>query len=71
LLQKDLKRITKKDVEVKIREVKKLDISARIIARGIADGIERRQPPKLLMASAREKAMLAGAMGIRIWCLGE
>ena len=71
LLQKDLKRMTKSDVEVKIREVKKPDISARIIARGIADGIERRQPPKLLMASAREKAMLAGAKGIRIWVSGR
>jgi small subunit ribosomal protein S3 len=71
LLQKDLRRMTKKDVEVKIREVKKPDISARIIARGIADGIERRQPPKLLMASAREKAMLAGAKGIRIWVSGR
>jgi small subunit ribosomal protein S3 len=71
LLQKDLKRSTKKDVEVKIREVKKADISARIIARSIADGIERRQPSKLLVASAKEKAMMAGAKGIRIWVSGR
>ncbi len=71
LLQKDLKRITKKDVEIKIREVKKVDISASIIARNIADGIERRQPSKLLVASAKEKAMMAGAKGIRIWVAGR
>lgn len=71
LLQKDLGRWTKKDVEVKIREVKKADISARIIARSIADGIERRQPSKLLVASAKEKAMMAGAKGIRIWVSGR
>lgn len=71
LLQKDLRRWTKKDVEVKIREVKKADISARIIARSIADGIERRQPSKLLVASAKEKAMMAGAKGIRIWVSGR
>ncbi len=71
LLQKDLKRITKKDVEIKIREVKKVDISASIIARNIADGIERRQPSKLLVASAKEKAMMAGAKGIRIWVGGR
>ena len=71
LLQKDLRRWTKMDVEVKIREVKKADISARIIARSIADGIERRQPSKLLVASAKEKAMMAGAKGIRIWVSGR
>ena len=71
LLQKELKRMTKKDVEIKIREVKKADISARIIARSIADGVERRQPSKLLVASAKEKAMMAGAKGIRIWVSGR
>ena len=70
-LQKDLKRMTKTDVEVKIREVKKADISAKIIARTIAEGIERRQPSKLLMMSAKEKAMMAGAKGLRIWVSGR
>ncbi len=42
LLQKELKRMIKMDVEVKIREVKKADISARIIARSIADGLRKK-----------------------------
>lgn len=70
-LQKELSRMTKKEVEVKIREVKKADTSARIIARTIADGIERRQPSKLLVASAKEKAMMAGAKGVKIWVAGR
>jgi small subunit ribosomal protein S3 len=65
-LQKALKKLTKKEVEIKIKEVKKPDISARVIARTIADGIERRQPSKLLIAAAKEKAMMAGATGIKI-----
>lgn len=65
-LQKALKKLTKMEVEVKIKEVKKPDISARVIARTIADGIERRQPSKLLIAAAKEKAMLGGATGIKI-----
>lgn len=65
-LQKALKKMTKKEVEVKVKEVKKPDISARVIARNIADGIERRQPSKLLIAAAKEKAMMAGATGIKI-----
>jgi small subunit ribosomal protein S3 len=70
-LQKDLKKMTKMETEVKIREVKKADLSARIIARTIAEGIERRQPGKLLMVSAKEKAMMAGAKGLRIWISGR
>lgn len=71
LLQKDLSKMTKKDVEIKIREVKKADISASIIAKSIAEGIQRRQPSKLLVASAKEKAMMAGAKGVRIWVSGR
>ena len=70
-LQKELSRMLKTDVEVKIKEVSKADISARIIARTIADGIERRQPSKLVMLSAKEKAMMAGAKGIKIMISGR
>lgn len=65
-LQKDLKKKLKMEVEVKIKEIKKPDMSARVIARNIADGIERRQTSKLLISAAKEKAMLAGAKGIKI-----
>jgi small subunit ribosomal protein S3 len=70
-LQKEMKNMTKMEIEVKIKEVKKADMSARIIARTIAEGIERRQPSKLLMMSAKEKAMMAGAKGLRIWVSGR
>ena len=70
-LQKDLKRKMKMDVEVKVREIKKADLSAKVIARQIAEGIERRQPSKLLMMSAKEKIMMAGAKGLKIWVSGR
>ncbi len=69
--KKQLKKKYKKNIEVKISEIKKADTSARIIARSIADGIERRQPPKLLLMSHKEKAINAGAKGIRIWVGGR
>ncbi len=71
LLQKELRRMTKSDAELKIREIRKADLSARIVARTIADGIERRQPSKLLVASAIEKIMAAGAKGTKIWISGR
>ena len=70
-LQKNISRMVKQDVEIKIKEVAKADTSARIIARNIADGIERRVPSKLLMISAKEKAILSGAKGIKIWVSGR
>ncbi len=70
-LQKELRRLSKSDVELKVREVKKSDLSARIVARSIADGIERRQPSKLLVQSAKEKVMQSGAKGLRIWVAGR
>jgi small subunit ribosomal protein S3 len=59
------------EVEVKVREIKKADLSARVIARQIADGIERRQPSKLLMISAKERVMMAGAKGVKIAVAGR
>lgn len=70
-LQKELRRITRKDVDLKVREVKKSDLSARIVARQIADGIERRQPSKFLLKNAKEKVMQSGAKGLRIWVSGR
>jgi len=70
-LQKELKRVMQTDVELKVREVKKADLSAKIVARSIADGIERRQPSKLLMISAKEKVLQSGAKGVRIWVSGR
>jgi small subunit ribosomal protein S3 len=71
LLQKEISRMTKKEIEIKIKEVKKADLSAKIIAKSIAEGIQRRQPSKLLVASAKEKAMMAGAKGVKIWVSGR
>jgi small subunit ribosomal protein S3 len=70
-LQKKLAKMVKQDVEIKIREVSKADLSARVLARNIADGIERRHPSKLLMISAKEKAVSAGAKGVKIWVSGR
>ena len=70
-LQNELKKMFKIDIELKIKEVSKADLSAAIIARSIADGIERRQPSKLLVVNAKEKAMMAGAKGVRIWVSGR
>jgi small subunit ribosomal protein S3 len=70
-LQKELRRLTQSAVELKVREVNKADLSARIVARTIADGIERRQPSKFLVLNAKEKIMQSGAKGLKIWVSGR
>lgn len=65
-LKKDLQKLAKANIEIKINEVKKPDVSARIIARTVADGIEKRLPMKALMENSKQKAMFAGANGIKI-----
>jgi small subunit ribosomal protein S3 len=71
LLKVELSKLAKKKVNININEVKKSEMSARIIARTIADGIEKRLPMKPLIEVSKVKAMEAGARGIRIWVSGR
>lgn len=70
-IKKILNRKYKTPIDIKINEVKKPDLSARIIARNIADGIERRMSPKKLMEIEKEKAIQSGAKGVKIIISGR
>jgi len=72
-LEKQVRKIFKgvPDVQFKVTEVKKADLSAEVIAREIESGLKRRMPPKLLALSYIQKARQAGAKGIRIWVAGR
>jgi small subunit ribosomal protein S3 len=71
VLKDELTKFAKKKVNINISEVKKPEVSARIIARTIADGIEKRLPMKPLVEASKVKAMEAGAKGIKIWISGR
>lgn len=70
-LTKSLRKKFGKDLELKINEVRRPDLSARILAGEISSGILRRMPPKLLAMNTIEKARAAGAKGIRVWVSGR
>ncbi len=70
-LNEAVEKIVDKNVNIRIKEVKKPDLSARIIARAIAEGLERRVPSKILMKSYRERIMSAGAKGMKIQVSGR
>jgi small subunit ribosomal protein S3 len=58
-------------VYLNIEEIKRPDLEAYLVARGIADQIERRFPVKRTMLRTAERVMAAGAAGMKIICSGR
>lgn len=70
LVKHELMQKYRTPIDVKINEVKKPDLSARIIARSIVEGMEHRKSPKRLMLAEKDRVMGAGAKGVKIWISG-
>ena len=71
-VKKQLKKLTKIDaLELKIRDVKQINLSASLIAQNIARGIEKRRSVRSLVKKAIEVAKRSGVLGIRIWVSGR
>lgn len=54
-----------------VKEIRRSELNANIIARTIADKIENRQSFKRATKSAMEQVMKAGAVGIKVSCAGR
>ncbi len=59
------------NIEVSVQEVKNPEISAQLIAKSIADQLERRGSHKKAMKKAASGAMRSGAQGIKIRVAGR
>lgn len=71
-LRKKIADITgKKGVEVSVQEVKNADLDAMLVAKGIAEQLEKRVSFKKAMKRASTNTMRAGATGIKICCSGR
>jgi small subunit ribosomal protein S3 len=70
-LKKELKKFTKSEVLLVIREVKKPEINAQLVAENIAMQINRRVAFRRAMKKAVLQAMKSGALGIRVACAGR
>lgn len=70
-LKEELQQITKKEVYINIREIKRPEIESQLVAENIAQQIERRISYKRAMKKAIQSAMRMGAQGIRIACTGR
>jgi len=70
-LRDELKLLTKKDIYLNIIEVKHPELTAKLVAEGVARQLEQRINHRRAMKKAVTSAMRLGAEGIRIACAGR
>jgi small subunit ribosomal protein S3 len=70
-LRKDLHRITNKPVKVNIREVKRPELDAKLVAQSIAEQLQNRVAFRRAMKRALTSAMRSGAKGCKIQVSGR
>lgn len=70
-LKAELSALLKKDVLLEIKEVKKPDLAAQLVAENIALQLERRVSFRRALKKAVQLAMSMGACGIRVQCAGR
>ncbi len=58
-------------LDIKIEPIKEPNLDSYLVARNIADQLARRMPHKRVMGQAVERAMGAGALGIRVVLSGR
>ena len=67
----ELEKLTGKQVQLNILEVKNPETDAQLVAQGIAEQLSARVAFRRAMRKAQQSAMRAGALGIRIQCSGR
>ncbi len=70
-LRSELEKTCGKKVKLSIKEVEQPEIEAALVARNIADSLERRVAFRRAMKQAAFKTRQAGAKGIKISCAGR
>jgi small subunit ribosomal protein S3 len=67
----DLEKLTGKQVQLNILEVKNPEIDAQLVAQGVAEQLASRVSFRRAMRKSMQSAMKAGAKGIRVQCSGR
>lgn len=70
-LRRELETLTGKKVRVTIQEIRQPEVEATLIARSVAEQMERRVAFRRAMKQAVMRAMKAGAKGVRVMCAGR
>ena len=71
VLKADLKKLTGKEVEISIEEVRRSEMDAQLTAESVAQALERRVTFRRAMKQAIGRTMKSGAKGIKVVCSGR
>jgi len=71
----DLRKVLEKEagqkIKLDIEEVRQPDLNAYLVARNVADQIERRMPVRRIMNQTIDRVQRAGAMGVKVMVSGR
>jgi small subunit ribosomal protein S3 len=70
-LRRELQKKTQKEIIINIKEIKKAEMDAQLVAENVALQLERRVSFRRAMKRAVTSALKVGAKGIRIACAGR
>ncbi|RMF58978.1 MAG: 30S ribosomal protein S3 [Calditrichaeota bacterium] len=70
-LKEELQRLTGKEIQLNINEVKKPELDAYLVAENIAHQLEAKIPFRRVMKKAVMSTMRMGAEGVRVSCAGR
>jgi len=70
-VRSDIEKLTGKQIQLNILEVKNPEIDAQLVAQGVAEQLGARVAFRRAMRKAQQSAMRGGALGIRIQCSGR
>ncbi len=70
-IKEELKKLTKKDVQINIFEIKRPELDAQLVGEGIAKQLEARISFRRAMKTSIASTMRMGAEGIKIMCSGR
>ncbi len=71
MLREELKKITNKEVQINVSEIKRPEVDASLVAQNIAQQLEARVSFRRAMKTAISSAMRMGAQGIKVKCSGR
>lgn len=70
-IKEELKKLTKKDVQINIFEIKRPELDAQLVGEGIAKQLEARISFRRAMKTSIASTMRMGAEGIKVMCSGR
>ena len=71
LLREELKKITSKEVQINVSEIKRPELDASLVAQNIAQQLQARVSFRRAIKTAIASAMRMGAKGIKVACAGR